>query len=317
MGSNYLFNSMAMWNGFNGAMNDNNFQVSASEARLNCGHCNDGGVIMMDGLSDALGMYLGSLEPENRYLAYGLGAAAIVVTRNPSIARAEFGAEKAATYSVYQGIENGAVKYVGITKRAPSLRWAEHAAAGGPKSFLDFRVVEGAQGLTRAQARTLEQNLINQHGLPNLYNQINSIAPKNWWQYVEGDSKKNQERLTSAILTRDGSYILAGTSAEELGKENWKIVKLKDPQVEDLMDNRNIQIYPNPVGSYCYVEIGADFTEADLYIYDMTGRLVQQTKTKNKITKLNTTSLPQGSYVIKAQTNNQQKLNLATKIIKE
>ncbi|MGV4413599.1 T9SS type A sorting domain-containing protein [Chryseobacterium sp. T1] len=138
-----------------------------------------------------------------------------------------------------------------------------------------------------------------------------------WRKYVEGEAKKNQERLTSAILTRDGSYILAGTSAEELGKENWKIIKLKDSQIEDLIGNKNIQIYPNPVGSYCYVEIGVSFTEADLYMYDMTGRLIEQTKTKNKITKLNTASLPQGAYIIKAQTNNPQNQNLTTKIIKE
>lgn len=138
-----------------------------------------------------------------------------------------------------------------------------------------------------------------------------------WRKYVEGEAKKNQERLTSAILTRDGSYILAGMSAEELGKENWKIMKLKDSQVEDLIDNTNIQIYPNPVGSYCYVEIGVSFSEADLFIYDMTGRMIQQTKTKNKITKLNTASLPQGAYIIKAQTNNPQNQSLTTKIIKE
>jgi len=138
-----------------------------------------------------------------------------------------------------------------------------------------------------------------------------------WRKYVEGEAKKNQERLTSVILTRDGSYILAGTSAEELGKENWKIVKLKDSQIEDLIDSRNIQIYPNPVSSYCYVEIGVSFSEADIFIYDMTGRLIQQIKTKNKITKLNTASLPQGAYIIKAQTNNPQNQLLTTKIIKE
>jgi hypothetical protein len=48
-------------------------------------------------------------------------------------------------------------------------------------------VIEGAEGLTRTQARIWEQTLINQYGLGKnggmLYNQINSIAPKYWWQY--------------------------------------------------------------------------------------------------------------------------------------
>ncbi|SDM14612.1 hypothetical protein SAMN05216273_11492 [Chryseobacterium taihuense] len=75
------------------------------------------------------------------------------------------------------------IQYPCITTRNPAVRWAEHAAAGGPKSTLFFRTVEGAGGLTKTQARVLEQKLINQHGLPNLFNKINSISPKKWGMY--------------------------------------------------------------------------------------------------------------------------------------
>ncbi|MGC4129281.1 MAG: T9SS type A sorting domain-containing protein [Bergeyella sp.] len=136
-----------------------------------------------------------------------------------------------------------------------------------------------------------------------------------WRKYVEGKEKKQEERLVSAILSRDGSYVLAGTSAEELGKENWKIVKLLDSDVEDLIDSKNIQIYPNPVKDYCYVEIGLDFENADLYLYDMAGKVIQQLQTKNKITKINTGKLPQGIYVVSAITSENKKLS--TKIVKE
>jgi len=146
-----------------------------------------------------------------------------------------------------------------------------------------------------------------------------------WRKYVEGKDKKNEERLVSAILNRDGSYILAGTSAEELGKENWKVVKLLDSDVENLMENKDIQIYPNPVKEYCYVEIGLDFPStgsgqafsADIYVYDMTGKVIQQLNTKNKVTKINTSRLPQGVYIIKANIPTQQNKNLTTKIVKE
>lgn len=136
-----------------------------------------------------------------------------------------------------------------------------------------------------------------------------------WRKYVEGKDKKNEERLVSAILNRDGSYVLAGTSAEELGKENWKVVKLLDSDVENLMENKDIQIYPNPVKDYCYVEIGVDFDSADIYLYDMTGKMIQQLQTKNKVTKVNTGKLPQGVYIINASTNTNKKLT--TKIVKE
>ncbi len=41
-------------------------------------------------------------------------------------------------------------------------------------------VKNGKTNLIRTDARIMEQNLINQYGLPNLSNQINSIAPRNW-----------------------------------------------------------------------------------------------------------------------------------------
>ncbi|MDP9958119.1 hypothetical protein J2X97_003793 [Epilithonimonas hungarica] len=138
-----------------------------------------------------------------------------------------------------------------------------------------------------------------------------------WRKYVEGKDKKREERLTSALLNKDGSYILAGTSAEELGKENWKVVKLLDGDVEDLMENKGIRIYPNPVKDYAYVEIGLDFDQTDIYVYDMAGKVIQKLQTKNKVTKVDTSKLPQGVYIIKVNIPTQKDKKLTTKIVKE
>lgn len=135
-----------------------------------------------------------------------------------------------------------------------------------------------------------------------------------WRKYVEGKEKKQEERLVDAKLDRDGSYVLAGTSAEELGKENWKIVKLGDKQVEQLIEKQDMRIYPNPVTDNCYVEIGIEFKEATINVYDMTGKLVYQTKTKNSVTKLNTGNLSQGSYMVTANTENK---SITNKIVKK
>ncbi|KPE48935.1 hypothetical protein, partial [Chryseobacterium indologenes] len=43
-----------------------------------------------------------------------------------------------------------------------------------------------------------------------------------WRKHITGENRKKEERLSDIKLNRDGSIILAGTSAEELGKENWK-----------------------------------------------------------------------------------------------
>ncbi|WP_080778175.1 T9SS type A sorting domain-containing protein [Chryseobacterium phocaeense] len=136
-----------------------------------------------------------------------------------------------------------------------------------------------------------------------------------WRKHVKGESRKREERLSDIKLNRDGSIILAGTSAEELGKENWKIVKLGDSQINKLIEKQDIKIYPNPVSEYAYVEIGFEFKEADILLYDMGGRQLQSLKTKNKVTKINTQNLVQGAYVVTIKTDNNK--TATAKIIKK
>lgn len=136
-----------------------------------------------------------------------------------------------------------------------------------------------------------------------------------WRKYIAGESRKKEERLSDLKLNRDGSIILAGTSAEELGKENWKIVKLGDKQVEQLIEKYDIKIYPNPVSDYAYVEIGFDFKEADIMLYDMSGRQLQNFKTRNRVTKINTQPLVQGAYLVTIKTDTGKTAN--AKLIKK
>ncbi|WP_223600688.1 T9SS type A sorting domain-containing protein [Chryseobacterium sp. GVT01B] len=136
-----------------------------------------------------------------------------------------------------------------------------------------------------------------------------------WRKHVKGESRQKEERLSDLKLNRDGSIILAGTSAEELGKENWKIVKLGDKQVDQLMEKYDIKIYPNPVSDYAYVEIGFDFKDADILLYDMSGRQLQSIKTKNKVTKINTQALVQGAYLVTIKTDTNKTAN--AKLIKK
>ncbi len=136
-----------------------------------------------------------------------------------------------------------------------------------------------------------------------------------WRKHVKGESRKKEERLSDVKLNRDGSIVLAGTSAEELGKENWKIVKLGDKQVDQLIEKYDIKIYPNPVSDYAYVEIGFDFKEADILLYDMSGRQLQSVKTKNKVTKINTQALIQGAYLVTVKTDTNKTAN--AKLIKK
>ncbi|WP_299176304.1 T9SS type A sorting domain-containing protein [uncultured Chryseobacterium sp.] len=50
-------------------------------------------------------------------------------------------------------------------------------------------------------------------------------------------------------------------------------------------------------------------------LYDMSGKLLQQTKTKNRVTKINTQSLIQGAYLVTIKTDNNKTAN--AKLIKK
>lgn len=142
---------------------------------------------------------------------------------------------------------------------------------------------------------------------------IDSNGEEIWRKHIKGESKKTLERLSSAEFNSDGSYVLAGTSAKEVGNENWKILKIGGEELEKLIEKENLKVYPNPVADYCYVEIGVDFNEAQIQLYDMSGRLLKSIITKNPVTKINTQDLIQGVYLISIKTQN--KIS-STKIIK-
>ncbi|PJJ67119.1 putative secreted protein (Por secretion system target) [Chryseobacterium geocarposphaerae] len=85
--------------------------------------------------------------------------------------------------------------------------------------------------------------------------------------------------------------------------------------MDQLIEKQDIRIYPNPVSDYAYIEIGFDFKEADITMYDMAGRQLQSLKTKNKVTKINTQPLIQGAYLVTIKTDDNKTAN--AKLIKK
>lgn len=138
-----------------------------------------------------------------------------------------------------------------------------------------------------------------------------------WRKYIDGKEQKRNERLVDAKYMTDGSLVIAGTSTDEIGKEGWKIVKIGDKYLDDLVDKKNIKIYPNPVENYCYVEL--DFAidrnnPAEINIYDMSGKQILNTNTTQQVTKISTEKLIQGVYIVAVKTSTQ---NANAKIIKK
>jgi len=91
-------------------------------------------------------------------------------------------------YSVYLGRDNdNIIRYVGITKRDPDLRFKEHLSSGTERSGLHYEVIEGTGKFTLRNARIMEQTNLNTYKMQKnggqLFNKINSISPKYWEKY--------------------------------------------------------------------------------------------------------------------------------------
>jgi len=77
------------------------------------------------------------------------------------------------SYVVYRGVNNNGELYVGITNNL-ARRAAEHR-----RNDIAIEAIEGLGGLTKRQARGVEQAIIKDEGLDNLLNKINSISERN------------------------------------------------------------------------------------------------------------------------------------------
>ncbi|GEN65968.1 T9SS type A sorting domain-containing protein [Chryseobacterium rhizosphaerae] len=242
----------------------------------------------------------------------------LALTSNGYIIGGESRSERSGSKTV--GIEEGTDLWlISLTEKGEQV-WQKSYNFGNRDILMGMNVVHSADdtsikgillgGYTQTEGR-IEKN---DESFWLLY--IDQQGIEKWRKYVSGDSRKREERLSDLKLNRDGSIVIAGTSAEKFGEENWKIVKLGDKQVDQLIEKQDIKIYPNPVSDYAYVEIGFnDFKEADISVYDMSGKLLQQIKTKNKVTKINTQTLVQGAYLVTIKTDTNKTAN--AKLIKK
>lgn len=166
--------------------------------------------------------------------------------------------------------------------------------------------------LLSGYAKTERHNEFEDEGIEDYYIiKIDTEGKELWRKSIGG---KGSDRLQGTTKTRDGGYILAGTSdsgadrdkgAKNQGRDDYWIVKLLDKDTELKTDVQKLEIYPNPAEDFINILIHEDFKEADLQIVDMIGALVLQQKIKNKITPIDIRQLQTGSYIVTITTKNQ------------
>lgn len=145
---------------------------------------------------------------------------------------------------------------------------------------------------------------------------------KQLWKKTFGG--KGSDRLLRTVETRDGGYLLSGTSNSKTAKnkrarthgfKDYWLVKLGDINQEYAPEPpRAIEIYPVPTERYATVVIPYDFIHGEAQVYDYAGHLLARKELKRRTEALDLVSLPSGLYLVKVITNKEE---VSKKIIKK
>lgn len=139
------------------------------------------------------------------------------------------------------------------------------------------------------------------------------------WKTFVGSS--GQEILRKVIITRDGDYVLAGTSRGEnsrdkntqKGRSDFWLVKLADEDKEDEPDLPGLEAFPNPTKGFTNVIVNHEFSEATATVYDIRGRMLQEFEITSRTVPINLEQYMEGIYIVNIVTDIKTQ---AVKIIK-
>ena len=137
---------------------------------------------------------------------------------------------------------------------------------------------------------------------------IDADGDEKWRQEVGSNGDDVLQRL---VETRDGGYVLAGTSNGAVsgernssqGRHDFWVVKLGDKDKDKDEATSMVEAYPNPTDDFTNVIITSDFESGDAYLYDIRGRQLQHYTLSSRTLPVNLGSLPVGVYLVTIETN--------------
>ncbi|MGV7106200.1 T9SS type A sorting domain-containing protein [Flavobacterium sp. U410] len=131
------------------------------------------------------------------------------------------------------------------------------------------------------------------------------------WSKTVGS--KGDEVLKKVLETRDGGYLLCGTSNGSVsrdkktakgGNDFW-VVKLKDKDKEE-QERISLEAVPNPTEYFTNVIVSFEYTKGTATLYDLSGRTIRSASINGEKTiPMELTNLPTGIYVIEIKTDTQ------------
>ena len=133
---------------------------------------------------------------------------------------------------------------------------------------------------------------------------------------------KGDEILNKLFETRDGGYLLVGTSNggnsrdknSAIGQNDFWVVKMRDTTKPE-KPKTTIEALPNPVEDFTNIIVNFDYSEGTASLFDINGRLIQEEKiTGSHTIPLRFGNLPTGVYIVNIKTNTNEE---SIKVIKK
>jgi len=124
-------------------------------------------------------------------------------------------------------------------------------------------------------------------------------------------ASSGEDVLQKLLETRDGGYLLAGTSKSgtsknkdsSIGGNDFWVVKLKDKSKPEKTKRKSIEAIPNPVVTFTNVIIGYEYEKGTATVVDMSGRILQNFSILGQTVPVDLSRYPEGIYVINIKTN--------------
>jgi|SRR5690554_889117 len=129
------------------------------------------------------------------------------------------------------------------------------------------------------------------------------------WRQTIGS--EGEDVLKKLVETRDGGYLLTGTSRGEpsrdkntrRGRSDFWTVKLRDKDKKEKERYEGLEAFPNPTTGYTNVVVNHDFDEGTLRIFDINGREIKSFSVENRLIPVSLQGLSSGIYIINIKTN--------------
>lgn len=137
---------------------------------------------------------------------------------------------------------------------------------------------------------------------------IDAEGEELWKQSV---GSNGEDLLKKLIETRDGGYLLAGTSKGDAsgdkngnrGSNDFWVVKLKDKDKKKKEKRTMLEAIPNPAPQYTNIIVGFEFTQGTLSLFDLSGRQLQSFEVTSRTIPLDLGQYPEGIYLVEVRTD--------------